>query len=380
MRGLGRIYKRGNVYWIAYCHRGHEYRESTHETTEAGAGRKLREKWKDLGRGKAAGSCEERVTVAELLLDLETDYAVKKRASLPALKSHLPHLLEAFRYDRAVDITTARLNAAVMGWQGTVSDATINRWMSSLRRAFKLAVSASPKKLSSVPNFPRLKEHNARQGFFERGEFLALLAQVPDDGLRDFVEWAYWTGMRKGEAAKLTWAALDRETWTLRLHARDTKNGRPRQIVLVGPLRQIIERRAAVQRADCALIFHRQGRPLLEFRKTWRTACAAAGLRGRLFHDFRRTGVRNLIQAGVPRSVAMAISGHKTESVFERYNITSDDDVRNALERVTAYVERLPARRTVVPIRAAETVRVLSENQSQSVPIDPKERAGNSRV
>jgi len=70
---------------------------------------------------------------------------------------------------------------------------------------------------------------NAREGFFEKAEFFAVLAEVTDAGLRDFLEWAFWTGMRKGEIAKLEWSAFDRETWMLTLPGRITKNRRPRR-------------------------------------------------------------------------------------------------------------------------------------------------------
>jgi hypothetical protein len=77
------------------------------------------------------------------------------------------------------------------------------------------------------------------------------------------------------------------------------------------------------------------------------------GLTGRLFHDFRRTGVRNLVRAGVSQTVAMAISGHRTASVFRRYDITSEADIAAAVERVSTYLDQLPEKQTVVPLAAS---------------------------
>jgi len=124
-------------------------------------------------------------------------------------------------------------------------------------------------------------------------------------------------------------------------------------LALEGPLRAVVERRVRARRLDCPLIFHRGGRPVREFRKSWASACKAAGVAGRLFHDLRRSGVRNLIRAGVPQSVAMAISGHTTTSMFRRYNITDEADLRDAVARVAAYVESLPTSATVTPLRPA---------------------------
>ena len=72
-------------------------------------------------------------------------------------------------------------------------------------------------------------------------------------------------------------------------------------------------------------------------KKAWKTVCVKAGCRNLLFHDLRRSGVRDLIRAGVPQSVAMSISGHQTISMFNRYNITSTKDAAVAFEKVDAY-------------------------------------------
>ena len=100
-----------------------------------------------------------------------------------------------------------------------------------------------------VPKFPSLPERNARQGFLERADFQAIMKNVSNTDLRDFCEWFYWTGMRPGEIRSLTWAAFDKETRTVRLHAKDAKVGYGRAIPLEGELRAIIGRRMAARRA-----------------------------------------------------------------------------------------------------------------------------------
>jgi integrase len=371
-RGLGKTYRRPDsaVWWIRYSVDGVEYRESSKSTKHSVATDLLKARLREIDDGTYIEPGARDVTIAMLLDDLVTNYKMRKLASLPTVTQHRASLLDLDPKTKkagplgigalpAGRLTTARLTRLVTDWQDQdVAPATINKQLGTLRAAYYLALESDPPKVKRVPTMPMLDALNAREGFFEREDFTAVLNALPDDGgLRDFVEWAYWTGMRKGEIAKLTWAAFDRETWTLTLPARSSKTKKPRKLALRGPLRTIIERRRAARRTDCPLIFWRMsdGKPtrVYEFRKSWATACKAVGVSGRLFHDLRRTGVRNLIRAGVQRKVAMKISGHLTEHVFERYNIDTDDDLGEAVEKVAAYVDALPTRRTVVPIGAA---------------------------
>ncbi|OFV96320.1 MAG: hypothetical protein A3F68_07655 [Acidobacteria bacterium RIFCSPLOWO2_12_FULL_54_10] len=363
MRGLGRIFSMpGSRYpWIAYCHRGTEYRESAGDAireierknhrklTAEEAGKvaenvlkqRLNETGADaLGLRAFVGPQQDRLTVGDLLDALESDFRLRGLKSLKKTKGHLEIIRAAFGHLRAVDLTTETVSRYIeQRLAEDLAPATINRRTGLLAAAFRVAVRR--RRLSSMPEIPKLREENARQGFFATSDFFAVLSQLGDQDVADFMEWFFWTGMRPGEIRSLTWQAFDSETWTLRLHAKDAKIGVGRVVTVEGPLRGIIERRMKTRQFGCDLIFHRNSETIGTFYKRWRQACLAAGVTGKIPYDLRRTAVRNMIRAGVPERVAMSISGHKTRAVFDRYNIVSEDDLREAVIKTTTYVQGL---------------------------------------
>ena len=166
----------------------------------------------------------------------------------------------------------------------------------------------------------------------------------------------YLTGSRKNEVLTLGWGDVDRARGLISIRREHSKNAEPRLIPLSPALAEIIERRWKARTIThpggtilADLVFHRDGRPVGSFRKAWASACKAAGVPGLLFHDLRRSAVRNFERAGVSQAVAMKITGHKTASVYRRYRIVDERDLREALAKTEAAVAA-DQKATVVPL------------------------------
>lgn len=144
-------------------------------------------------------------------------------------------------------------------------------------------------------------------------------------------------GHAGGELQKMKWEQIDWSASEVKLAGRQTKNKRPRTAQIHGELPGWLEM-AKDQRDEffptCPWVFSRNGQPIGDFRKVWKPACNVAGVPGLLFHDLRRSAIRNMERAGIPRNVAMAISGHRTESVYSRYDIVSPRDMQDARGRM----------------------------------------------
>ncbi|UCE57111.1 MAG: site-specific integrase [Desulfobacterales bacterium] len=160
--------------------------------------------------------------------------------------------------------------------------------------------------------------------------------------LKDFITFGYKVGWRISEIAKLTWKQIDLVNGIVRLEVGETKNKGVRVIYMDDELREIFGRRwKAGARKQLPWVFlNEYGTDRVKrFDKAWKKACKDAKISIRLFHDFRRTAVRNMVRSGIPERVAMMISGHKTRSVFDRYNIVNDEDLRRAALKQQTYLE-----------------------------------------
>ncbi len=332
MRGMGRVFKRGPVYWIAYYHRGKEYRESSETENESAAKKLLKKRIGEVAQGRLLGSDQDRLTFDDLAQTLLADYQIHGRRSLRSARLSIDHLRAFFGFDRAIDITTDRIKAYAMHRQkAKAANASINRELAALKRMFSLVVQDG--RLSNTPYIPRLAEDNARQGFLDHGAFVLLRANLAEY-LRDPIAFLYLSGWRLGEMKAVEWRDVDLAGRIVRLRPEISKNKDGRLLPLSGELLEIMDRARVGRRPDCPFVFHRGAESIGDFRKAWSAACKAAGLRPILVHDLRRTAVRNMVRAGIPDRVAMTLSGHKTRSIFDRYNIVSEADLMSATERL----------------------------------------------
>lgn len=357
-RNVGEIILRGRVYYIRYYDgRARRRLESTRSTERADAERLLRKRLSAKDAGVLPEAAIGSLTIKEATDDVVADYKTNARKSLKDVQGKLRlHLLPFFGERRRMSsITTANIRAFIVERkEAGASAAEIDRELAVLRRAFNLAVQAG--RLVQRPHFPMLQERNTRRGFLERAQIDRICAVLEatkggGDGrkaaaeLANVVRFAFVTGWRTAsEVLPLEWRNVDWNARCVRLDAHTTKNGEARSFPFTADVETVL--RAQLAEHDrlnaggtlCPFVFHRNGERIRYFRAAWANACKAAGYPGMLVHDMRRSAVRTFERAGVPRSVAMSLVGHKTESIYRRYAIVDEAMQHEAAARVDSWL------------------------------------------
>jgi integrase len=345
---MGTIFSRGSIQYIRYYDpvKGYTVTESTgmkYTGTNSANYKKAmttlraREYSKDTTGAVESSARTSRTSMNDLFEMLRTDYINNERHTLDEVDRKLKLYLKPF---------FGNLKAVAVGYdhierykkqrkQARVTNATINRELSMIRKSFRLGVKA--KKLHSVPVFDMLDERdNVREGFLEVTDFLKVHSFLPLH-LQPLAEFCYSTAWRKGEVLTLLWQYVNRVDCVITLPARNSKNKKQRTLEYgkSKELNSLIElqwkRKCEIETRQKGVkithvFFHQNGRRIKDFRRAWKTACDAAGVSGKLFHDLRRSAIRNMLKAGITEKRAMRISGHATRSVFDRYSITDRRD------------------------------------------------------
>ena len=361
------IYRRkGSPYfWLQYSANGKRIKESTKTNLITKARKMLKQR-----EGMAVSGIHpvsKKIKFKELEELIIKDYEMNGRKSKDRLELSIRHLRKYFEGMKADKIKRIHIDDYIDSrLKEGAMNATINNELACIRRMGNLAIE---KEL--IRFFPKVKllkrvdkegKPNTRTGFFEHAQFLDLRKNIPDY-LKSLVTLGYESGMRLDEIRSLKVNQVSLTKGKITLEQGTTKNDEGRTFYMSDELKHMLasmleERKAKSIESDLLFISNTGKGEIINLRRAWNIACRRAGLGygykinreyvekwqdeyspGPIFHDFRRTAVRNMVRAGVPESVAMKISGHKDRSVFERNNITDEKDIQKASRQMRAYYE-----------------------------------------
>ncbi len=335
-----------STWWIQYFVMGARFRESSNSRSRREAEAFLRQRLEAAAQGRPRSPKVGKATFEDLANTLLDHYRTNGRRSTERVEDAVRHLRRFFAETPAGQITSDLIARYVRLRQEEqrAAPGTINRELSALRRAFRLAQSAG--KIASRPDIYMLPEDNRREDFFEAADYQAVLENLPEY-LRPVIQTAYMTGWRiNSEILTRHKRHVDLDSGFLRLEPTETNDERGRSFPLTVELREVltqqIEKTAELERETGRVVpwlFHRDGKPIKDFRKAWALTCQRAGLAGKVPDDFRRTAVRNLERAGVPRSTTMAIVGHRSESVYRGIAMADDMTLKESAVKLAAFHE-----------------------------------------
>lgn len=339
-KGTGSVYQRPDsaVWWIKYSVNGKPFRESSHSNKKQKAKDLLKKRMGEIGSGAFVGLEVERVTVEELAQDYMRDYRINgKKSAFHAEFRWTKHLKPFFVVFRAAQVSSELVSRYIESRQQQgAKNATINRELSALKRMFRLGLQATPPKVLRVPRIPKLREDNVRTGFLEDGQYRKLVEYCPELWFRAMVEVGRTYGWRVSEVKTMRVNQVDLIQRVISLHPGTTKNREGRAVTMTEAAYNLLTECVRGKAPDDFVFVRSNGKQILNFRKLWANACAHAGCPGLLFHDLRRTAARNLRRAGVAEGVIQRIGGWKTRSVFERYNIVTQNDIADAMLKLQA--------------------------------------------
>ena len=288
----------------------------------------------------------DRITYDELARDLRLHYETTGTRGLKEADTRFKALKPFFAGRRAVSITGSLTEESVQyRLKAGVTPATVNRELATLIRMLRLGYERD--KVAKLPVVHKLTEAPPRAGFFERADFEAVRRTLRPD-LQLAVTIAHSYGWRmQSEVLTLGLSQIDLIASTMRINPGGSKTGEGRIVYLSTEVKRMLEDQIervrtlsrTLGRVIPFLFPHLikgrfQGQRIRDFRKSWTRACKVVGLSGMLRHDLRRTAARNLIRSGVPEVVSMRITGHRTRSVFDRYNIVSPGDLQDAARKM----------------------------------------------
>ena len=246
-----------------------------------------------------------------------------------------PSMVDKYREDR-LQKTSYRGKYAS---KQKVTPATVNREVATLKRIFNLAIREDLATKNPCWKVERLPENNERKRILSQNELDRLVDELPQHA-KDIVLTAYFTGMRAGEIFNLTWKKVNLKEGYIQLEAKDTKTKEPRGVYVNEVVLEILNRLNKVRHLNHNNVFTYEGSPIKSIKTCLKKACQRAEIEDFRFHDLRHTFNTMMRKAGVPKSVIMHLTGHKTSAMFDRYNTIDEEDARDALKKLNEFLKR----------------------------------------
>jgi len=378
-RGTGSIYlPPASTIWAYQIYvNGKRERGSTGHRNKREADAFLRRKQAEYSVGLSSPDIL-KVTVAQLVDDIRLQHTNDGNRSVSDDKSRWTnHLKPFFGHLRATQVSSELIDRYInhRKLQKTRSgtspeNGTINRELALLKAAFNHGTAQTPPKARFVPHFNMLEENNIRRGFLQDEQYIRLSHECAAEGvwLEGLFETDYAYSWREDELRGLRVRQLDFIARIIDLG--ETKNGDQRMITMTEHVFRVLVRCVHGKKPDDFVFTREDGSPVKDFRDAWWNSCIRAGLGrfecreckqtvtsgrkcimcdskkkakyvGLRFHDLRRTGIRNMSRKGIPENVGMLISGHRTNSVYRRYNIIDMEVIREATAKIEAHQRAL---------------------------------------
>jgi len=359
-RGVYERPKGSGTWWICwYDGQGRRHREKA-GTKNAAINLYRKRKLQALQGHKLPELHRRRVTFGELANDA-LEYCQRHHRNPRTDEGRITRLLDWWKHLPADALNPGEIEnrLARPEW----SAATSNRYRALVSLIYRLGNRRGKVNANPARQVPARRERNARQGFVHDRQYAALARLCPSLYMRALLALGFTYGWRKGELLAMRVVQVNLVERTIRLEPGTTKNDEGRTAKLTPECYELVRACAAGKAPTEPLFTREDGTPVRDFSKTWADLCVAAGLgrfvcrtcktpgrpcaacakakrrtsyayQGIIFHDLRRSAVRNLERAGVPRSVAMKITGHKTEAIYRRYAIVSEADMAEAVTRL----------------------------------------------
>jgi integrase len=343
--GEGSIRQRGDRWQISFYDSDRIRRREAY-STKAKAEKALRQKLalKDTGKLDPVETRTRIDTIAGLYLADRSGAAPKSYSWLKQVwDNHLEpffggYLASRTTTEKLIEYRNERLDAGA-------SPTTVNKELTILHAIFHHGLNDyTPPKISRIPKFPeRLKEPPPRSGFLTDEQYDALQTHARYPWLKALLAMAYTFGFRRAELVgrvqrkqpPMRVKQIDVKNRTIHLLPGETKNSEGRVVKMTDEVYDYLRVCVEGKGPEDAVFTWEGCSPVKDFRVSWSKMTKAAGV-SVLLHDFRRSAARNLIRSGVSQDVAKRITGHKTDSMFSRYNIVAEDDLAEAAAKLEA--------------------------------------------